>query len=361
MITSLTFRRHTIRHLAKTHRYAFTLVELLVVIAIIGVLVALLLPAIQSAREAARRSSCTNNLKNLTLGCLNYEAAARKLPYGRKFDNWDSYTWTQVILPYIEQSAVYDLYWTLPDSTWESPSKSHATTNGPIGDDERLQEARTTSISIFFCPSDQTAVGNEMNKAKYSNIRGNYRGCVGAGDMYGRIFDSTSFTLPEPGLHDLIGAMGVKEDASGNRQHIVPSNRLPELTDGASNTLMLSEGIVAKVSHWGGPIGAVVYGNMGGSLFSAAYPPNASEPDRPIGPCPQNQADSEYIQPCSSIGSPPGTNAPGGQGARVFARSHHPGGVNAARVGGSVHFESDDVGLAAWRALGTASRGEFSN
>ena len=77
----------------------FTLVELLVVIAIIGVLVALLLPAVQAAREAARRASCVNNVKNLALGCLNYEATNKNLPYGRKFDYWDSYTWTELSCP----------------------------------------------------------------------------------------------------------------------------------------------------------------------------------------------------------------------------------------------------------------------
>src|SRR3990172_12040616 len=80
----------------------FTLVELLVVIAVIGILVALLLPAIQAAREEARRASCMNNVKQLTLACLHFESRHRALPYARKADVPDAYTWTQLILPDLE-------------------------------------------------------------------------------------------------------------------------------------------------------------------------------------------------------------------------------------------------------------------
>ena len=331
----------------------FTLVELLVVIAIIGVLVALLLPAVQAAREAARRSSCTNNIKNLALGCLNYESSAKKLPYGRKFNYWDSYTWTQLVLPYIEQQAVYDMYWTLPDQKWVTPTGGTASSNGPIGDDTRMRTARTSNIPLFYCPSDQTPIGNELDTLAYGTLRGNYRGCVGATDMYGNRQDTTSYVpFPQPG--DLLGALGVKRDTT-NAQKLLAAVKLAEISDGTSSTILISEGLSPFVPGWGGPIGSMIYGNMGGSLFSTFFTPNTSELDRLIGPCPQSDLnDFEYPDNCDSIQGHPGATAPGGDRAMAFARSYHPGGVNAALVDGSVTFATDDVETTVWRALGTA-------
>jgi prepilin-type N-terminal cleavage/methylation domain-containing protein/prepilin-type processing-associated H-X9-DG protein len=336
----------------KTHKQrtdrerGFTLVELLVVIAIIGILVALLLPAIQAAREAARRSSCLNNIKNISLGALNYESSKKELPYGRKFDWWDTYTWTQVILPYIEHQEVYDLYWTLPDETY---STAQPGSNGPIGNDARLRQARHTQIPVYYCPSDKAPQPNEMNTPAFGFWRGNYRGCVGASDMYGNRIKTQDGTFPSGSW---AGAFAVKSTAGMNPVPLYRPIKIKDITDGTSSTVAFSEGIVPLVPGWGGALGETIYGNMGGSLFSTYTTPNSSLPDEPTGPCPRDVQDFEYPAPCVSKSLNP-WGGPAGAGAFATARSAHPGGVNVSMVDGSISFVSNDIDTDAWRAAGT--------
>jgi prepilin-type N-terminal cleavage/methylation domain-containing protein/prepilin-type processing-associated H-X9-DG protein len=329
------------------HRAAFTLVELLVVIAIIGVLVALLLPAIQAAREAARRSQCLNNLKQLALGAMNHEAAKKALPYGRKFDRWDTYTWTQVILPQIEQPAVYALYWTLPNEKWDNGAAPGA--NGPIGNDVRLRQARHTKIPLYYCPSDITPQPNEMDTLAYGFWRGSYRGCTGAGDMYGNRIAAVDGDIP-PGAW--AGAMAAVSTVGQTPLPIQRGVRLKDIGDGTSNTILFSEGIVPTVPDWGGAMGETIYGNMGGALFSTYTGPNSSDADKINGICPADRGDTSYKAPCISLnGGPQGT--PAGAGVYAAARGVHPGGVNVSMVDGSVRYVVDGVDLAVWRAAGT--------
>jgi prepilin-type N-terminal cleavage/methylation domain-containing protein len=142
----------SIRH-RKQPSTAFTLVELLVVIAIIGILVALLLPAIQSAREAARRSQCLNNLRQLSLGCINHESALKRLPAG--FTTMDPpntdihHTWASYILPYLEEAALF--------GTIDFSIPSWAAWLAEGGGDHRPVKAPWlwTQLDIQLCPSDQ--------------------------------------------------------------------------------------------------------------------------------------------------------------------------------------------------------------
>jgi prepilin-type N-terminal cleavage/methylation domain-containing protein/prepilin-type processing-associated H-X9-DG protein len=122
-------------------RSGFTLVELLVVIAIIGILIALLLPAVQAAREAARRSQCTNNLKQLVLSLHNYHDAYQALPA----NSWSSIvlSWHVSILPYIEQQALFDKFLFLSNGTWSGTGKEF-----------------NTRMNALLCPS--CAVINEV-------------------------------------------------------------------------------------------------------------------------------------------------------------------------------------------------------
>ena len=346
--------------IATRRRRAFTLVELLVVVAIIGVLVALLLPAVQAAREAARRTQCLNNLKNISLGALNYESARGELPFARKFDVWDSYSWSTAILPAVEQQAIYQLYWTISEKTFKGPNPDgnggaidDNQNFGPHGNDVRRRQARETPIQLFCCPSDQTPQQNEFGEpsGRWSLYRSTYRGCTGAGDMYGNRIALADGAIPEGAWK---GAMGATK-ASPVRK-LTPGVDLKAISDGTSNTLLFSEGRVPMTNDWAGPIGSTIYGNMGGALFSAYKPPNSTVPDRISGICPPQ--DSGYpVETCTSTGHP---GYGGNDGNQIFssARSLHAGGVNASMADGSGRFVREDVEEAVWRAAGTMANAE---
>ena len=140
-------------------RSGFTLVELLVVIAIIGILVALLLPAVQAAREAARRMQCQNNLKQIGLAIHNFHDAKKILPPAQR-QSWDlaqnktvaGHSWATFILPYIEQQAIHDKYDFSPNLNWDDLPNDAAT--GPI----------RNRIATYICPSAPTVRPTNSNR-----------------------------------------------------------------------------------------------------------------------------------------------------------------------------------------------------
>jgi prepilin-type N-terminal cleavage/methylation domain-containing protein len=333
----------------RSKRLAFTLVELLVVIAIIGILVGLLLPAVQAAREAARRTQCSSNIRQIALASINFESGNRKLPYARKYDIWDSYTWSALILPHIEGKAMHDGFYTLNLSGY---STTYPGTNGPIGDDIRLRTARHTRVPLYLCPSDSKQPENEISTAAYGFIRGNYRACVGSGDMYGTATDSSA----GPWGRGMFGVAPNQTFDFGGRAGTL-SMRTRDCLDGLSHTLFFSEGLMSNVTWWGGAMGEIHYGNMGGSLFSTTLTPNSSAPDRILGPCPQDVGDSRYRAPCLSLGGVAWwTRA--GELAHAAARSQHGNGVMTAFADGASRFVPNAVDIEVWRGISTSANGE---
>jgi len=213
-----------------SRRRAFTLVELLVVIAIIGVLVALLLPAVQAAREAARRSSCSNNLKQLALALHNHHDTYGKFPPGNvncaSFPNCSgtySYsgphgnTWTLAILPFIEQDNLDNLY------NKNQPSDNSA--NQPV-----VQ----TKVAAFVCPSDlntESLARPESGPRPFDFAPGSYRAVSGLTvTRGGPHFDEGNTLSPTQRglLHVVYGSQWKEEN-------------MASVTDGTSNTLMVGE------------------------------------------------------------------------------------------------------------------------
>ncbi len=280
---------------------------------------------------------------------------------------WNTFCWSELILPYIDQAGVYNGYAFngsgLPSYLLNSGySTSVPGVVGPAGADPGMAQSRTTPIPTYYCPSDiNQPVGNQMTQstsAASGYYRGSYRGCVGSGDMYGTALDSSGGPWG-------LGAFSV---SPGQSYDIPPGPgptglgvRMAMITDGETQTMLFSEGLVGRLNsaNWGGVMGDIIYGNMGGSLFSAFLTPNSTvdsngnpTPDKPFGSCPLDVGDGSYTAPCVSLG--PGTpGSPAGQGAYAAARSKHPAGVVVSMVDGSTHFYSNSVDLVVWRSMAT--------
>jgi prepilin-type N-terminal cleavage/methylation domain-containing protein len=314
------------------HRAGFTLVELLVVIAIIGILVALLLPAIQAAREAARRSQCQNTIKQLAVAMHNHHDTFRRFPagsrawYGGSQPNKLGYAWAISILPYLEQRSIYDVY--EGGNLLEDVTK-FACCDWPVAE-------RNTIIPSFICPSQPTnadfiKAGDATNGR---GMTGNYAACGGNG-----LLASGS------GGCDGHGAL---DNTTGMFQCHRPK-AFQDVLDGTSNTLLLAEILIndQDADHRGR-----YYNSHGGDcLFSTLHRPNSSVGDRiQLGCQPGNSAVWQRLTPCSPVG--------GATETVISARSLHVGGVHAALADASVRFVSNDIDAATWSALGTVAGGE---
>jgi prepilin-type N-terminal cleavage/methylation domain-containing protein/prepilin-type processing-associated H-X9-DG protein len=313
----------------------FTLIELMVVIAIIGVLVGLLLPAVQSAREASRRALCVNNLRQIALAMHQYHDVHSVLPPGKKGCCWG--TWLVYALPDLEQQSLFN--------AWNSCGINSPGVPANYDLDLRYfgaanRTVTSTRLEVYLCPSDQTnaPITAVMNGITYACTSQNYAANFGntlviQTDFQNIRFDGAPFV-------DIGSPLG-DYDRPGR-----PTVGFNTILDGLSNTLLVSEVIVGQgqdlrgFSWWGDA-----------ATFEAFLTPNSSFPDVIF---------SAYY--CiNQSPNPPCIAATTALPETYAARSRHPGGVNTAMADGSVHFTKSSIDVSTWRALSTTAGFEFCN
>lgn len=344
-------------------RKGFTLVELLVVIAIIGVLVGLLLPAIQAARESARRNECTSNLKNLALGCLNHESAKRVFPAGANYvgkpqRGIDGFGWQVSLLAFVEESAVAQ---TISAAVAE---RDRTTPAEPLhAYDEALRGVNESASPVLECPTDGDAVDD---RPAHAGLRASSYAAV-TGSAASRALDVDVLPDVAPNRDYLIGECGAV-NADGI-MYVAARTSARQIIDGLSKTLLLGERWY-QLRAW--TVGA--YWVDGAPTYDAQGRP--VPPARPMADSCVTAAknvDAHYLpnadlarvgyyvqhldenRPGPYPGPPTPQDMPYND---LLFGSFHPGGVNFAFADGRVEFIRDDVDPAVYVAAASRNGGE---
>lgn len=307
------------------HRRGITLIEVLVVVVVIGLLVAIILPAVQAGREAARRATCMNNLRQIGLALSSYESSRGSLPGA--INGW-GYSPFSMILPGLEQTALYDSL----NFSLQPPDQANRTALG-------------TSLSVLICPSDRSVV----SIASIARRPTNYACNVGYGYQQTGSFN---------------GAFSLDLD---------PPTSLASFTDGLTNTALMSELVRGSGSS------LVGIDRLASAFYTPFSMPNPNQFDEFNKFCNTLTLDASSqtwnhkgeVWARADMGTTlynhnlsPNSNSCL-NGVMVLegtwgVSSRHPSGANVLFADGHVRFVKDRVALTAWRAAGTRAAGELT-
>jgi prepilin-type N-terminal cleavage/methylation domain-containing protein/prepilin-type processing-associated H-X9-DG protein len=313
----------------------FTLVELLVVIAIIGVLVALLLPAVQAAREAARRTRCVNNLKQIGLSIENYESSKKKFPLGRytgdgattgacapalSLPDTTKYQATSgfvLLLPYLEEINLYELARLDQYGLWNDDGAGAYHT---LWQDAQSMKVVTTRPSVYVCPSDTSEPGIKDTSYEGNEIDNKtIRPAVG------------SYALSQGTLGPTGSTPAIKCGNTGMFMYAI-ARRRRQLTDGTSKIFAVGEVVASDT-------------NNGINMWTKA-----------------SRYQTSLRTTVNPLNTPPGTGSPITTSATYSHNgafgSEHAGGANFVFVDGHVSFVTDNIAMPTYQALSTVNEGD---